>query len=453
MEPHSAPFSGYTLLGVGLALLVVGLNGFFVAAEFALVRVRPSRLRALAKRGSRRAQVADRLAHNLDETLSVCQVGITLTSLALGWIGEPVFATLMRRLLGPADPLLGTLAPAASMVTAFVAITFLHVVLGELVPKSIAIALAERVAIALAAPLRLCQVALYPLVLLLNPSARAVLRPLNLGDASEHADPGLDELKLLLQRAQERGTIGAGQALLIENLFPFAARRAREVMVPLSRVVMLDVTQPWPELRRTIEREGYSRFPLHSGDADRISRVLHIKALLPALGVGRDPGDLMALAQPAPVIPQTLSLERLLTQLQSTHAHMAVVANEYGNTVGIITLEDVLEELVGELRDEFDAEEVDPIRPRPDGGYLLDPAVALDRALDLIGDAPELPEGVHTVGGLLQAELGRVPVAGDHVPFGSRHNLVAVSVQGPRILEVALVPSTPGNDVQVLNTR
>lgn len=452
VELHARVFSSATL-GILLAFVVVLLNAFFVAAEFALVRVRPSRLKALARRGSRRAQLADQLAHNLDETLSVCQVGITLTSLALGWIGEPVFASLMSRVLSPADPWLGTAAPIASMASAFVVITFLHVVLGELVPKSMAITLSEKVSLAVAAPLRFCQVALYPLVALLNLSARAVLRPLNLVDVSEHADPSLDELKQLILRGQERGAIGPVQARMLENLFPFAKRRARDVMVPLSRVATLDLRQPWEALLQKIRDEAYSRYPLHEGDPDRIGRILHTKTLLPYLVSGSKPPDLAALGQAVAIIPETLPLEKLLAQLQTSRAHMALVANEYGNTVGIVTLEDVLEELVGELRDEFDTEELDPVRTRPGGGYLLDPALSLARAFDLIGDVPDLPEGVHTVAGLLQSVLGRVPRSGDSIPFGSTHRLVAAAVQGPRILEVALVPVSKQDGVQVLNTH
>lgn len=445
MESHASPFASLPL-GLLIALALVVLNGFFVGAEFALVRVRPSRLKALARLGSKPAEIADHLVHHLDETLSVCQVGITLTSLGLGWIGEPVFAVLMRRLLGPADPWLGSFSLTVSLASAFFLITFLHVVLGELVPKSMAIALAERLSLTLAPPLRLCQWLLFPLVALLNGAARLVLRPLRLPDPHENADPSVDEMKQLIARSVERGAIGPLQGRMLENLFPFAKRRARDVMVPLARVATLDLREPWVRLLARIRDEGYSRYPLHSGDLDRISRVLHTKALLPTLITGTAPPDLLVLAQPCPIVPETLPLERLLATLQASRAHMTIVANEYGSTVGIVTLEDVIEELVGELRDEFDAEEIDPIRARPGGGYLLDPALPVDRAAELIADTPELPEGVHTVAGLLQTELGRLPQTGDSIAFGATHRLVAAHVQGTRILEIALIPRREDRD-------
>jgi CBS domain containing-hemolysin-like protein len=446
MSPEATHESSLGLpLGLLVAAALVALNAFYVGAEFSLVRARPSRIKALARTGSRSAILADRLVSNLDETLSVCQVGITLASLALGWIGEPVFAAMMRRVLGPLDPWLGSLSITVSIATAFLIITFLHIVLGELVPKSIGIAMAERAALWIAIPLRVSQLALYPLVAVLNFCAQLFLRPFKLDSSQAHADPSEDEIKQSILRSRERGAIGPVQARLLEGILPFSRRRSRDVMVPLARVALVDLRQPWPAIVQLIINERYSRYPLFDGDYDRIARVIHTKTLLPFLADSSTAPDLMKLSQPAPVIPDTLSLERLLAALQTAHAHMAIVANEYGHTVGIVTIEDVLEELVGELRDEFDQEEVDPVRSRPGGGYLLDPVLPIDRALELIGESFELPDGVHTLSGLLQAELGRIPRRGDSVPFGDKHRLEASAVQGTRVLEVALIPIPSGS--------
>ncbi|MBP7147343.1 MAG: HlyC/CorC family transporter [Acidobacteria bacterium] len=442
---HAEPQSlGASLLFVAAALVLVGANALFVAAEFALVSVRPGRLRALVRQGNRRAARALYLVQHLDATLSVCQVGITLASLGLGWLGEPAFAKLFAALFSPAASWIGPAALSASFVAAFLLITMLHVVLGELVPKSVAIALAEPVAVNLAFPLRAFWLASWPLVALLNRSAWLILKPFGLARAGTETMPhSAEEIRTILARSALHGQIGALQAALVENLFRFARGRARDVMVPRSRVVALDLTRPLPELLARVQEEGYSRYPLMLEDLDHLVGILHVKDLFPALAAGTTP-DLRKMARPPLVVPENLRLERLLLMFQQARSHMAIVADEYGGTTGIVALEDVLEELVGELRDEFDVGEVDPVRARPGGGFILDPGLPASRAAELVRSAPEVPENVHTVAGLLQSELGHVPKAGEKVPFGD-HELVASAVHGTRVTEVQLVPTAPAD--------
>lgn len=430
---------------ITLAVVLIAINALFVAAEFALVRARPARLRALAREGDRGAAGALGLVERLTDTLAVCQVGITLCGLALGYIGEPAFAHMLTWVFSRVlDPLPGAerFALPLSIGASFLLVTVLLVVLGEIVPKRIAVGSAERIAALLSLPIRVFALAFKPLVWALNGLSRATLRLFGLDVQAKEAGHSRDEIRQLLALSMRSGEFGTVEATLLDNLFRFSKRRARDAMVPRARVIALDLSQPVPSLLALARNEGYSRYPLIERDLDHVVGIVLVKELanLPPTAAT---SDLRRITRPALIVPDTLSLDRLLRRFQAERAHFAVVADEYAAVVGIVTLEDVLEELVGELRDEFDVEEQDPVRPLPGGGFALDPALPVDRVLELVGDPPEPPEGVHTLAGLLQAELGRIPNTGDRVPFGAAHELVAAAVQGTRILRVELLPHSP----------
>lgn len=433
------------LVAVGLVLA----NALFVMAEYALVRVRPTRLAALSQAGSWTAGRALKLVERLDESISVCQVGITLCGLGLGYVAEPAFAGLMAALLGkllsPVSHLVGPLSTTLAIGASLLLVTFLVVVLGELVPKRLTIAKTERIALATALPIHWFGIVAWPLVVLFNGTARLLSRGMNLG-GTEDAGHSREEIRQLVVMSAKSGTMDLLEVGLLENLFRFARRRARDAMVPRARVVALDVTKPLDVLLARARSEGYSRYPVIEGDLDRLVGIVHVKDLFTLEGKAPTHADLRRIVRPPLIVPDGLPLERLLGRFQAERAHLAVVADEYGAVVGIVSLEDVLEELVGELRDEFDVEEQDQVRARPGGGWVLDPALPVDRAAELVPDAPEVPEGIHTLAGLLQSELGRLPDPGDRIPFGEEHELVASVVQGTRILRVELVPSaTAGN--------
>lgn len=443
MDAQPTSFGG-TLAAIAAALVLILANGLFVAAEFALVRVRPGRLKALARQGRVSAVRALFLVQHLDEALSVSQVGITLCSLGLGFLGEPAFARLFEALFGgvlsSTDPHSHALVLSLSLAASFLLVTFLLVVVGELIPKRIAIGVAERVLLAIAPPLRLFWWCSWPLVVLFNSSARVALRWVGFSRAQDEAVHSREEIRQLLTLSARTGQFGAWELGLLNNLFRFGKRRARDAMLPRSRVIALDLRQPVETLLARARQEGYSRYPLVEGDLDHVVGILHMKDVFAALPAEGAAIDLRRLARQPLVVPETLSLDRLLRRFQSDRGHLAMVADEYGAVLGIVTLEDVLEELVGELRDEFDAEEQDQVRPRAGGGYVLDPALPFDRAAELVTEPPPPPEDVHTIAGLLQSELGRLPQAGDRIPFGPRHDLVAAVVQGARILRIELVP-------------
>ncbi len=449
MDPHSAS-SLPMPLALGAALFLVAANGMFVAAEFALVRARPSRLEALARAGNRRAARALAQVRRLDDGLSVCQVGITLASLALGWLGEPAFGALFALAFDPLASWIGPAALSLSLGAAFLFITFLHVAFGETAPKFLAIARPERILMWISLPLQVFWYAATPLVFLLNGSAEALLRPFGYRTLEESSGHTLEDIRQLLRASARRGTIGPVVVDLADNLVRFAGRRARDIMVPRARVVALDADLPAAEVLRLIREEGYSRYPVvEENDLDRILGILHVKDLFRGLGAGGEvPGgfDLRALARRPRIVPETLPVGRLLRLFQQSRGHMAVVADEYGGTAGIVTLEDVLEELVGELRDEFDAGETDEITPLPGGGWRLDAVLPVRRAAELVSSPPDIPPEVHTLAGYVQSLLGRIPRAGDRVPFGRAHELVVAVAEGPRILRLELRPLPPGND-------
>ena len=429
---------------LAVALLVLA-NALFVAAEFALVKVRPSKLREMAATGNGRAKVAAFMAENLDATLSVCQVGITLASLGLGWLGEPAFGALMERLFAPTEPWLGALSLTLSVGSAFFLITFLHVVLGELVPKTVAIDVAERVALAVAWPLRAFWIISWPLVVTLNGTARLILRALNFRLGREGSAHSIDEIRQLVVLSAHHGEIELREKELIENLLRFTELTAQDVMVPRSRVAWIDLQAPLETTLQVVREEEFSRYPLCDGDLEHVLGVLHVKALFRAVRSGGEGINLRKLARRPLMLPGTMDLEALLRRFQADRGHLAIVLDEYGAVSGIVTLEDVLEELVGELRDEFDAEELDEARPRPGGGWILDPVFAVERARELVPDAPPIPEEIHTVAGLMQAELGRLPREGDRIDFGPGHVLEAKLVEGARLLRIDLIPSEKGD--------
>ncbi len=448
MDAHSASTLPMPV-ALAAALLLVVANGMFVAAEFAMVRARPSRLEALAREGNRRAARALAQLRQLDDGLSVCQVGITLASLALGWLGEPAFGALFALAFDPLSPWIGPAALSLSLGAAFLFITFLHVAFGETAPKFLAIAQPERILMWISFPLQVFWYVAKPLVIVLNGSAEALLRPFGYRSLEESSGHTLEDIRQLLHVSARQGKIGPVVVDLADNLVRFAGRRARDIMVPRARVVALSADLPPEEVLRLVREEGYSRYPVvEEGDLDRIVGILHVKDLFQEVldrGGARPDFDLRKLARAPRIVPETLPVGRLLRLFQRDHGHMAVVADEYGGTAGIVTLEDVLEELVGELRDEFDAGEADEIAPLPGGGWRLDAVLPVRRAAELVPSPPEIPPEVHTLAGYVQSLLGRIPRAGDRVPFGPAHELVVAVAEGPRILRLELrpVPAPP----------
>lgn len=427
-------FSFLIVFKILLALFLVFLNGFFVAAEFSFVKVRPTRLAQLVAEGNRIAGIAQQCVNNMDAYLSVCQLGITVSSLGLGWLGEPVVAKLLEPLLY----IFGVGSPAAvhsiSFIVAFLLVTFLHVVFGELVPKSLAIQRAEQVTLWLAPPMRLFYYLFYPGIVVFNGTANGILRALGVRPASEHEEShSEEELQMLVSASYEGGRLDKSEWRLLQNVFQFEKRVVREVMVPRPEVVFLDKRNSLEENMGIARRSGHTRFPLCEDDSDHVVGLVHIKDIF-RLDTGASIDDVKRNIM---LIPEGMSLDWLLKEFQKNHQHMALAVDEYGGTAGIVTLENVLEELVGQIQDEFD-EESSQVTSEKEGSYLVDSRMLLEDAAEMFDLPVSGQQEYDTLGGFVFGKLGKRPRIGDVVEL-PEHRLEVVEVNGLRIRRVRVV--------------
>lgn len=410
-----------------LALLFVLANGYFVAAEFAIVKVRPTQLAELAAQGSARAKMARRLTRSLDAYLSATQLGITLASLALGWIGEPAFAQLLE----PAFMRFGVFAPAfahsISAAVAFAFISFLHIVFGELAPKSVAIREPVRTSLWVAHLLRFFYLIMFPAIWVLNSMSNLVLRQFGFPPATEaEMAHSPEELRLILRESELSGTISPPRREIIEGLFQFSERTARQIMVPRTDVAILSTTKTIAENLEVIRTTGHTRYPLCEGNLDHTIGLIHVKDLF--LAQLRGPGrKLVELKREILFVPENTTLERLLNQFMEHQTHMAVVLDEYGGASGIASLEHITEELFGQIQDEFDRERPE-VEPLPDGTYR----VRGDYLIEDLADRLKVEVGQpaeETIGGYVVAQLGREVSPGDRCELGE---LIIEVLEGER---------------------
>jgi CBS domain containing-hemolysin-like protein len=432
-------FGSITVLGLKLlaVFFLVLLNGFFVATEFALVKVRMTQLEPLASRGHKRARMALRLTHHLDAYLSACQLGITLASLGLGWIGEPVFAALLQPVFGwfgvESEHMRETIAVAVGFGT----ITFLHIVVGEMAPKSLGIRLAQPTALWVGYPMHWFYLAMYPFIHLLNESALLLLRWLGLQPAQEtEAASSEEELQLLVAASQKHFGASRFSRDIVQNALELRHRLARDVMRPRRELVAFDTGSTIQACRELAEKTRYSRFPLcEDGELDRAVGMVHIKDLYALRLDGRGAEDLRPLARKLVYAPETARLEKLLQTLLERRLHVALVVDEYGGVIGMVTLENILEELVGQIQDEFDAEK--PLLSQTsETTWMLQGELPLHELAGLIGE-PLAEEGVVTVSGLVTQRLGGFPHPGDTLRLGD-FELRVETVDQLRVAELKL---------------
>ena len=409
----------FELLAVALLLL---LNAFFVAAEYALVTARRTRITELEQQGNRRARAVLAITANPPRFIAAMQLGVTLTSLAIGAIGEPVLARIF-------DPVL---AGFLAVLIAFLLITYLHVVVGELVPKGIALGHSEGAALVVSGPVRLFFFVFRPLIWVLQRSSEVALRLLGLEPpGSEGVVHSEAELKMLLNTATEHGEIEQVEQELIYKLFSFADKEAHDVMVPRPEVVMISVDLPPEQCLAQIVDSPYTRYPAYNGSVDEIVGILHVRDMFKALyDRGIDNVRLEELLRPPFFVPETKDLAALLAEFRRTNQHMAIVVDEYGAMQGIVTLEDLLEEIVGEIEDEYDLpdeslQRIDETTIRVDGTFPID-----DFNEQFNVDLPQ--DDYHTLAGFVFGALGRAPEEGDEVVWNGL-KFGVVEVDGARI--------------------
>ena len=433
MEGEEALTAGAILLRLSLVLLLVALNAFFVAAEFALVAVRRSRIDALAEEGDAKAITVQRALTHLDRYISGTQLGITLASLALGWIGEPALAVLIDRVaaaLGFTVPP-GESHTVISIAVAFLIITFLHIVLGELAPKSVALIRPEGVSRWVTRPLMLFSQVMSPFIWLLNGAANRLLRLFGVEAASESQHVhSPEELRLLVMQARAHGTLDESDSAMLAGVFDFHQKKARDVMRPRTEVSALDVEATEAEVRQVLRTERYSRYPVYRETLDDPVGVFLAKDLW--LHDGSTPFSLPQFVREALFVPESRPAELVLDDLRKTRAHMAVVLDEYGGTAGIVTMEDLVEEVIGDIADEYDA--ANRVAMMTDGVLELAGSLSL---VDVRSDYQlRIPEGDwSTLGGYVFSKLGRLPKVGDRAPFPGGE-LEVVAMDGRRVAAV-----------------
>ncbi|GAB7009304.1 hemolysin family protein [Halorubrum trueperi] len=417
------------------ALVLVVLNGFFVASEFAFVRVRSTSVEQLVEEGRAGAGALQDVMDNLDDYLAATQLGITIASLGLGWIGEPAVAALIEPALGPLLP--ESLVHLVAFAIGFGVITFLHVVFGELAPKTIAIAQAERVASVLAPPMKLSYYLFAPGIVVFNGAANRFTRAIGVPPASETDETmGEREIRRVLARSGDAGHVDAAEVDMIEGVFDLDDTVVREVMVPRPDVVSVPADADLPTIRATVLDAEHTRYPVVAdADADQIVGFVDVKDVLRAGEAGDESVTAGDLARDLIVVPETTSISDLLVQFRAERRQMAAVVDEWGAFEGIATVEDAVEALVGDLRDEFDAGRGEhTIRKEDEGTYEADGSVSLSVVNDTLGTSFD-GNGYETLGGLVLDRLGRTPETGDTVEIDG-YGFEVTAVDGARISTV-----------------
>lgn len=416
LETHMHFEAGKLLLNLLFVFILVFFNGVFVAAEFSLVKMRQSRLTQLVSEGNRRAGFALKVNQRLDAYLSATQLGITLASLGLGWVGEPAVSELLieplMHQIGVTD---GTVIKSVSVAVGFFVITFLHIVLGELAPKSLAIQKTEAATLWLSAPLMYFYKIFMPVIWLLNNSANAILRLVGVRPASEmDAAHSEEEIRILMNQSAKSGVIDKDEMTLMDNIFEFSDLLAREIMLPRTDMDCLYTNLSWEENMKIVSETKHSRYPVAREDKDQIIGFVHITdLLLPDPVRGK---NLEKLVRPILNVPESMEISHVLRLMQKRKSQMTLIVDEYGGTAGLLTAEEILEEIVGDLHDEFDDDRPE-VEPLPDGAYSVDGRLLIEEINDLTGIVIEDDE-VDSIGGWLFKELEGAPVKGKRIEMG-----------------------------------
>ena len=448
------PTAGWSVLSISSVILLVLANGFFVASEFALVAVRKSRIEALAADGDPAAVRLLGMLNDLNAYISATQLGITLSSLGLGWVGEPAVASLL-------DPILvwlagvtgfGVIASGAvlhtiSFAIAFSLITFLHIVFGELAPKTAALELSEKVSFFIAVPLKLFYKAGYPFIRVLDWAGNRTVRLFGLHPSGEHGSSYTeDEIRQLIRVSQASGHVNEEERRLIDQVFEFSETTVKEAMIPRTEIVAVSDSCTLEQMADAFRTHGFSRLPVHRESLDDVAGIVHVKDVLNAL-IDRSEFALESILQKPNYVVDTARLEDVLRQMQTEKFHFGFVVDEHGGVEGIITLEDLLEEIVGDISDEHDEEVSEQIDEQPDGTFLLDGGLAvrdLNKRLTL--NIP-ISDAYTTVAGFLMSESGQILNEGDVVPYNG-HSFRIEKVEKRRVLSVRMFTTAPAEEAE-----
>lgn len=424
-----------------LVAVLIGFSAFFVAVEFAIVRVRTSRLDQLIAEGNKRAAAVRQVVANLDGYLSACQLGITITSLGLGWLGEPTIEKILHPLFERMH-LPEAVGSLLSFFIAFMVITYLHVVVGELAPKTVAIRKAETVAMLTAKPIIWFNKIMYPFIFVLNGSANGLVKLFGVKPASEHEEAhSEEELQIIINESFESGKINQSEFGYVSRIFAFDEMLAKEIMVPRTDMVCLYVNKSVEENLAIIREEQYTRFPVVNENKDDIIGIINTKQFfLEYYGGSSSDIDIASLIHPIPAVHETTPVKELLHKMQQEGNHIAILVDEYGGTSGMVTIEDVLEQIVGEIRDEFDADEEEEIQFVDENYIIFNGKVSLSKVNDLLLANLDTTEW-DTIGGWLYSHQ---PEMNEQEEF-EFEGLTFVLLEGEknRFLKVAVIPREP----------
>lgn len=406
-----------TILNIVLLIILIALTAFFVASEFAVVKIRTSRVDQLVAEGNKKAILAKKVVSDLDYYLSACQLGITVTALGLGALGKPTVERLLYPVFNYLD-VSASISAVASYAIAFILVTFLHVVVGEMAPKTMAIQFSERLTLLLSPPLYWFGKIMYPFIWALNGASRVLLRAFGVKPAGHEQAYSEDEIKIIMNQSYEGDENNKTKLSYLENVFVFDERDAKDIMVPRTELVTLNQNMTYDDIIPILDEHNYSRYPvIEDGDKDRIVGVVNVKKILPDMVALRE-HQLIDFVREIPFVSEVTSIQDAMIKMQQERVHMAVVVDEYGGTSGIITMEDILEELVGEIRDEFDADEVADIQVTGENQYLINGRVLLDELERQFGIVFEGNEEMDTVAGWIQFQKGVGVEQGDTVEHG-----------------------------------
>ncbi|QIB69468.1 HlyC/CorC family transporter [Aminipila butyrica] len=433
------------LLNIIIIIFLVYFNAFFVATEFAMVKVRRSRIETLVREGNNKAKHTLTVVDNLNAYLSACQLGITLASLGLGWVGEPAVAKMLEPFFEWLN-ISGAMVHSISFIIGFSLITAVHIVLGELVPKSLAIISAEKLALYTALPLILFYRATYPIMWAFNHTTNFILKIFGLSQANEHEEAHTDqEIKLLVEESYKHGLVDKTEMALIDNIFDFSEKTVTHVMIPRTDMECIFLEDPLEEILAYVLDKQRTRYPVCRKDKDHVVGFLHAKDLYKQELIGSS-HQIDSIIRDVQFVPESMSISQLLKIFKLKKTQLAVIVDEYGGTSGLVTLEDILEEIVGDLQDEFNVEMPEIIN-QEDGSYIVDGKVHLEELEELLGLSLE-DDNVDTLGGWIYSRLEANPKAGDEISYEG-YKFVIYSCDQRRIRQVhieALSPSQTSTD-------
>lgn len=442
------------ILNLVIIAILIALTAFFVTSEFAIVKIRSSRIDQLIEEGNKSAIPAKRVITHLDEYLSACQLGITITALGIGWLGEPTIAHMLKPVFKQL-----TIPDSASHILsigiAFAFITFLHVVVGELAPKTLAIQKAETVTLLTARPLIWFYRIMYPIIWALNGSARIITGIFGLKPASEHElAHSEEELRIILSESYESGEINQSEFKYVNKIFEFDNRIAKEIMVPRTEIVSFSKDDTLENFLQTVYEEKFTRYPIIDGDKDHIIGLVNIKEVMTDLIQDRKltSNKLESYTRPIIRVIDTIPIHDLLVKMQKERIHMAILMDEYGGTSGLVTVEDIIEEIVGEIRDEFDMDEIPEVRTIKDGHYIIDSKMLVSEVSDLLGIEIN-DEDVDTIGGWILTENYEAK-QGDIIEHGNyKFKIIDMEDHHIKYIEVLKKPESQPQTLPITETQ